>query len=174
MAENETEDVLDDFDDEPKRGGILPLLAVLIITVGGGGWVGAKTVGPKLGPALAERALEAPKKKGGGHGGGAAEGEGSLHVVDNLVLNPASSGGSRFLLTSIALQAASPEDATELSARDLEIRDAFIMVLGTKTVEELTDIRNRAQISQELMVAIEAVMGHGVVRRILIPQFVIQ
>lgn len=176
MAENEieeVEDVYEDLEGGSKRGGIIPMLAVLVITLGGGGAVGMKAVGPKVGPVLAERALEAPKKKSGGHGGG-AEGESALHVVDNLVLNPASSGGSRFLLTSIALQAGTSEEAAELEARDLEIRDAFIMVLGAKTVEELTDIRNRAWISQELMVAIESVMGPGVVHRILIPQFVIQ
>lgn len=171
MAEHETDEVLEETGDGAKRGGILPLVAVLVLTLGGGGLAGMKVVGPKLGPVLAERALEAPKKKKGGHGG---EAESTLHLVDNLVLNPAASGGQRFLLTSIALQVESPEDVAELAARDLEIRDAFIMVLGTKTVDQLTDVKYRPQLTRELREAVDALVGPGMVHRVLIPQFVIQ
>ena len=170
MEENPIDDVLTGDEPEAKGKGLLPMVAILIVTLAGGGFVGAKTLGPALGPALAARAEAAPKK--GGHGGEAEVSP--LHVVDNLVVNPASSGGSRFLLTSIALETTDPEAAAGLEARDLEIRDAFNMVLGTKTVEELTDITLRRSITAELMVAIEALVGPGVVHRILIPQFVIQ
>lgn len=173
MAENETEEVFEETEEGgSRRGGILPLLAVLLLTLGGGGVAGAKVLGPKVGPVLAERSLEAPKKKKkGGHGAGE---ESTLHVVDNLVLNPASSGGSRFLLTSIALETESVEDVAELAARDVEIRDAFIRVLGTKTVDELTDMTQRTQIISELMDSVETLVGPGMVHRIFIPQFVIQ
>ena len=170
-TETETEDVLME-DGEPKKApGWIPLVAVLVVTLAGGGFVGAKTLGPKLGPTLAARAEAAPKKSA--HGGG--EGEAStMHLVDNLVVNPASSTGSRFLLTSIALETDSPEAAAELKLRDVEIRDAFNRVLGSLTVEQLSDMTQRRVIVDALLGAIERIAGPGVVSRILIPQFVIQ
>lgn len=172
MDENE---VIEEQAEEPtKKGGVIPLVAVLLLTLGGGGAIGAMAVGPKVGSVLAARATAAPKAKGG-HGGGHGEGESApLHVVDNLVVNPAGSGGSRFLLTSIALETASADEAEELKLRDLEIRDAFLLVLGSKTVEQLSDIAQRAELSRELMDSVQALVGEGIVERILIPQFVIQ
>ena len=180
MAEN---DELQEQDEgaeegtEAKRGGVIPLVAALVISVGGGGFVGMKALGPSVGPWMAERAANASEKGGGSHGGGGHAGGGEespLHMVDNLVLNPARSGGSRFLLTSVALEANSAAAADMLASRDVELRDAFIMVLGAMTVEELTDISNRPAISQKLLYAAEALVGYDVVHRLFIPQFVIQ
>ncbi|MBM4371790.1 MAG: flagellar basal body-associated FliL family protein [Deltaproteobacteria bacterium] len=157
--------------DTPRKSPLL-LAAVLAVTLLVGGAAGMKGVGPLLGPRLAEASLARPEN---GQGDQAGEpGEVSVHVVDNLVLNPAGSGGARFLLTSIALDAGSPEGAAKLAARDLEIRDAFIMVLGTKTVDQLTDVGNRARLIEELRASVDEILGPGLVRRVFIPQFVIQ
>lgn len=168
----ETEGAELPIESDGKRGGIVPMVAALVISLGGGGALGLTVLAPTAGAWMAERPERPPKEKSGGHGGGSEES--LLHVVDNLVVNPAASGGSRFLLTSIALEAASQAEAEELAARDVEIRDAFIMVLGSKTVDELTDIRSRPQISKELMEAISTLVGRDVVHRLFIPQFVIQ
>jgi flagellar FliL protein len=158
-----------------KRGGFIPLIAALVLGVGGGGAVGLTAVGPKVGAALAARATAAPAKAKGGHGGGHGEGDSApLHVVDNLVVNPAGSGGSRFLLTSIALETSSAAEAEALKERDLEIRDAFLLVLASRTVDQLSDISARPALSRELLAALHVLIGDGVVVRILIPQFVIQ
>lgn len=167
MAEIETEEVQPEVE-EPKGRGIVSLILVTVLTVGMGAMVGMKGVGPRLGTALAEHAVaskDAAEKD---------DGDLQLHIVDNLVVNPAGSGGARFLLTSIALQAANADQIATITARDVEIRDAFVMVLASKTVEELTDVSRRRQLSDELRVAAEKVVGPGVVRRIFIPQFVIQ
>lgn len=164
--------------DEPKRGGVVPLLMVALIGLGGGGAVGAKMLGPTVAPVLAERAMHAPekkaKKKGGGHGGGYGDAASSLHVIDNLVVNPAQSAGTRFLLTSIAVEANDADQAEEISGRDMELRDVLITVLGSKTVNELTDVTQRPAIVEEILTALEGVLGHDVIHRIFIPQFVIQ
>lgn len=160
-------------DQEPKKPGKVVPILVAVICLAAGGAVGAKALGPTVGTVLAERA--ASGGGGGGHGGGHGGGEEStLHVVDNLVVNPAESGGGRFLLTSIALQTHSPDDAAMLATRDVELRDAMLLVLGSKTVEELSDITLRPAIAEELVQAAERVVGPHVVARLFIPQFVIQ
>ena len=151
-----------------KGAAILPLLIVGLIGLGGGGAIGGKALGARVGEELARRQLE-----GGGRGNG-GEGESALHIIDNLVVNPAASTGTRFLLVSIAIQLNSPEDAEVFQAWDVELRDTLIMVLGTKTVEELADITLRRGIAREIRQAIERISGPGMIHEVFIPQFVIQ
>ncbi len=147
---------------------------MLVLSLGGGGAIGLTAIGPRVGVMLAARSTAVPEAKAA-HGGGHGEGETApLHVVDNLVVNPAGSGGSRFLLTSIALETVSPAAAEGLKVRDLEIRDAFLMVLGAKTVDQLSDISRRPALARELLASVQELVGAGIVIRILIPQFVIQ
>ncbi len=164
MAESEPKEATEA--PTPGRSGKVVVLAVLVATLGTGALAGQRLVGPGLGAALANRAPAA-----GGHEGEVAQ---AMYVVDNLVVNPAGSGGSRFLLTSVAIEAATAEVAADLVLRDVEIRDAFTLVLGSRTVESLSDIAQRAALTRELRVAVEGLLGPGSVRRVLIPQFVIQ
>lgn len=166
MAE---EEVVEAAGPQARRGGVLPLVAVLLVTLGGGALAGQGLLGPGLGKALAERAAAA--EEAGEH---AEEGQTTLHLVDNLVVNPAGSGGSRFLITSLAIEAVTPEAAAQLAARDVEIRHAFTLVLGSRTVESLVDVAGRTALTEELLAAAAGVVGDGMVRRVLIPQFVIQ
>ena len=164
----EPEGIEEETSEEPRKKSVIFPILVVLICLATGGAVGAKGLGSTVGSVLADRAANG----GGGHGG---EGEpAALHVVDNLVVNPAGSGGGRFLLTSIALEAVSPEERAVLAARDVELRDAMILVLGSKTVMELHDISRRSSIAGELLEAVERVVGDHVVSRLFIPQFVIQ
>ena len=156
------------------RGGKIALLIVTLLGLGAGGVVGSTTLGDSLGPILAARA-QASAEAGEGHGEEGDEvGPASMHLIDNLVVNPARSQGTRFLLTSIAVQVNAPEMVDVVAQSDVEIRDALIIVLGAKTVDELTDIARRRQIAQELHDAIVDIVGPDVIRAIFIPQFVIQ
>ena len=160
------------LDDQPKKPSKILPVVVILLCLAAGGAVGAKGLGHTVGTVLADRAANGG---GGGHGGGhGGEAASALHVVDNLVVNPAGSGGGRFLLTSIALEAHSPDEVAGLEARDVELRDALLLVLAARTVDELSDISNRAAIASDLMTAVERVVGAHVVNRLFIPQFVIQ
>ena len=149
---------------------------VALVGLAGGGAVGMTTLAPSVGPIMAERASSesAGGSHGGDHGGGESEGPSALHLIDNLVVNPASSGGTRFLLTSIAVEVHDPSQTEIVSDRDVELRASLIMVLGAKSVEQLTDISARPGIVAEIERALTQIVGPGVIRKIFIPQFVIQ
>jgi len=175
--ENEAESVETGEEGEegssPRRSGKLALILVAGIGLAGGGFVGTKALSPKIGATLAARAEAAEEQSGGGggHGGEAAS---PLHVIDNLVVNPARSGGTRFLLASIAMKVDDPELTATVAEHDVELRDALILVLGSKTVDQLGDMAQRQQIIVEMGRAIVQVLGPGVVRDIYVPQWVIQ
>ncbi len=118
--------------------------------------------------AAAEGDHEAPKE-------GEAKAEGAaVHLLENLVLNPASSGGSRFLLLTVAIEVGNAKAGEDFKTRDAELRDIILTALGVKTVEELTEIARREQFKTELKTAINAKFGKKAVKSLYFPQFVVQ
>ena len=117
---------------------------------------------------------------GGEHGGGEGGEAGSvsnLYLIDNLVLNPAGSGGSRFLMLAAAIEFSNASLVEEIKTRDSEVRDVILRVMGSKTVEELSDMGHREDIKAELADSLGTLFKKSKkkpIQRIYFPQFVIQ
>ena len=119
--------------------------------------------------------------EGGEHAEGGAEGQAptaNLHLVDNLVMNPAGSGGTRFLMLSAAIEFADASLVEQFKARDAEVRDLVLRVVGSKTVEELSDMPRRdllrLEMADSLATLAPKVSRKKSITRIFFPQFVIQ
>lgn len=172
--------------DGTKPGGKKAILGIVLVVgalIGGG--AGAFFAGPMLadlvlGPvdvAAAEVSAAGAEDghgseegdHGDGHGAGAAS-----YLIENLVLNPAQSNGTRFLMATISFDLNEESAVEEMASRDAQVRDALLTVLGHKTVEELTDISARDSLKSELKGAVSGILPEGVVRGIYLPQFVIQ
>ncbi len=164
-------------------------LTLILAVVGGiaaGAAAGAFAVGPlvaqKLVPHAAAAAAAADSAKaaeGEEHGEEGKEGEGAakpVHTIDNLVLNPAQSGGQRFLLLTIAFELKDAATLDAMKARDAELRDAVLQSVGAKSVEFLADMAQRDSLKSELKTVAGKLFPEkkGVIRRIYFPQFVIQ
>ena len=95
--------------------------------------------------------------------------------MPNLVLNPAGSNGTRFLMCEVAIELSDEKPADVLTARDAEVCDAILRVLGVKSVEELSDVAHRDGMKDEVRQALDKLFKRkGAVRRLYFPQFVIQ
>ena len=161
---------------KPKKAiAIAALVGGIVI----GGAAGALFVGPlaarTLGyaPAAADSAAHAPDSAEGEHGEGGAPAN-AVYMVDNLVLNPAGSGGTRFLMVAVALELKDEKAKEELTRRDAEVRDLILGSLGERTVEQLSDVSARDSIKTELVDQLSKLLPKSPVRRLYFPQFVIQ
>lgn len=184
---------------EPKKKKSLPPfvipLVVVLVGVGSGGFVGAKVVGPKLtvgiadAMTLADASAHADKKKAGEGGDDAADaeheaaaGEGEhgppvappLYTISDLVLNPAESGGTRFLMLSVAFDVKDSSAVEMLKQRDAEIKDAVLALVGAKTVEELAEVSSREPLKTEIKDLVTKIIKKKLIKRVSFPQFVIQ
>lgn len=163
------------------KGGMAKLLPLIGGIVGGlalGGILGFTLLGPKLShraaaaPATADSAATA--KKDAGPEAKKGDAPPPIYQVDNLVMNPAGSGGSHFLLMSVALQLKDASSLEVIKGRDAELRDAILRLFSRKTSDQIADISARDQFASELMAVLDRMFGAGTVAKIYFPQFVIQ
>jgi flagellar protein FliL len=163
----------------------LPLAAAVVVGLAIGAGSGAVIVGPMAAKTLGY-ATPAPAAAGD-HADEEhadeehAEGDSSASAVapavmtlENLVLNPAGSGGSRFLLLTVSIECKDAAAVTTLQSRDAELRDVVLSSLGQKTVDELADIAGRDVIKEQLATALNERFGKKTVLRVYFPQYVVQ
>ncbi len=136
--------------------------------------LGAAMLGPVAAPLFAGFGGDGGdhgESGGGGHGGEAAPV--AIHVVQNMVVNPAGSP-LRMLLTSIAIDVGDDTQMIDqIVAAELDLRGRYIYVFGRRTVSELANMRLREAIMTELKEVTEEVLGKRV-QRVFLPQFVLQ
>jgi flagellar FliL protein len=165
----------------------LPLMVAIIAGLAVGVGTGAVVIGPVAAKALgfgvpaasadatAEHAAEGEEGDHATDDSAAATGAApSVLTLDNLVLNPAASGGTRFLLLTLAMECTDAASVTLLQSRDAELRDVVLSTLGGKTVEELADVSARDSIKTELITALNERFGKKTVVRLYFPQYVVQ
>jgi flagellar FliL protein len=160
---------------KPSRGVVIAAVAG---AVAAGIGVGAVAIGPMLAkPAAAHGA--APTKGGEAEGEHGPEADTAIVaaaplVLNNVVLNPAGSRGTRFLLVSVGFEFAPAVTPEEFANSETKIRDAVIGTLSARTVDELVDYTRRDGIRTEIAGAVDSMFAGRKVRRVFFPQFVIQ
>jgi flagellar FliL protein len=172
----------------PAKAKLPMLIGMIAVGLALGGGTGAAVVGPmvakKMGKVYTLKTVadsaghgEGEAAAGGEHGAEGKEGAAGaipVLVLDNLVLNPAGSGGTHFLLLTVAIEVGNAAASASFTARDAELRDIVLTSLGSKTTEQLTDISARDQFKTEIQQAIDEHFGKKSVKRLYFPQFVVQ
>ena len=114
-----------------KKPGLMIIIVAAVVGLIVGAATGTFVIGPKVassmhfGPMTAADSAklaeaEAGTSKDGKEG---KDGNGTTHMIENLVLNPAGSNGARFLLVSVGLTMNSIGAAARVKEQDAEVRD---------------------------------------------------
>lgn len=94
--------------------------------------------------------------------------------LTNIIVNPAGSQGSRFLMTTVALSVVGEKPYEVLQSQQIEIRDRVIAILENRTLAQLTAPGARDTIKVQIAVMAAALVGPTVPVQVYLPQFVIQ
>jgi flagellar protein FliL len=186
--ERESSEQTQEPEAQPTPAGPQPLVlwAVVLATLLVGGAVGLFAAGPAAarllgveahGPAAGEAGAGVGSERGRSKRGGPERESGEAlpsYTIENLIVNPHGTRGTRFLMISLTLEADSPETAGALLARDAEVRDLLLRTLGSKAVEELAEVAAREALRAELLETTQALLRTGQIVRLHIPQYVIQ
>ena len=99
---------------------------------------------------------------------------GPLYTLDTMIVNLADHGGKRYLRVTMALELSDPESMVTIESRLPQIRDAVLMILPTKTFDDVSTTDGKIALRNQIMEKINNLMTKGRVNNIYFTEFVVQ
>lgn len=157
---------------------ILAVVAFLMM----GGKKSAPTEGEKGGAAKHEEKKAAEghggAPAGGGHGGGGAGapagGASNIFAFDPFIVNIYDGQELRYLKIKIELELAAPDVRGELEMKQAPLKDAILVLLTTKTLHDVQDLKGKNQLRDEILAAVNKIIPPGKISRVYFTDFVVQ
>jgi flagellar protein FliL len=115
-----------------------------------------------------------------------------IYLIEDVIVNPAGTRGSRYLSVSVGVEMNAPEaaeqgggegghgggsaesEANPLDAKKPQLRDALINILSSKTIPELTTTEDKERIRQEILTRFTEILEPQPVYQIYFVDFVLQ
>lgn len=168
---------------------ILGISLLLLAVLGAGGFFGYKWwMGKKAASAGGDNATEqkadaghGEKKAEGGQGdkkdekaGGAAGEGGELVSIPPFLVNLADPQGRRYLKLALDIEVKDKAAADSLNKNMPKVKDALLLLLSSKTYDDLASLENKILLKKEIVERLTLVVGEQKVSRVYITEIVIQ
>lgn len=100
---------------------------------------------------------------------------GTLYPLDTFTINLKSDSGRRYLKATISLELnGAPELSVELDAKKAVLRDRIIRILTSKTLEEISSIKGKQKVSDQIVDVLNSMLADGSIKSVYFTEFVIQ
>jgi flagellar protein FliL len=148
---------------QPTKRKKLPLikigiLVVLFAILGGGGYLGyAKFIKP---PPVESKPPEVEQN--------------ISHEMGTFLVNLSDPGGKRYLKISIQLELNNQASSQELNKRNVEVRDAVLMILSSKEYNDIGNATGKMVLKRELIARLNKMLRDGQVKEIYFTEFLVQ
>ncbi len=152
-----------------KKGGPLIYIVISVVMIGLGYFGGTKFLGKSGDTHEAEVSETEHKEDAKG-----TPSKSEMVMVDDIIVNPSGTGGTRFLSCSIGFEVGSEEDVKLFESRRPMIRDALITILGSKTLEQLSDAKEKEITRYQIKKRVEQLMNSKDLYGVYFTDFVLQ
>lgn len=114
-------------------------------------------------------------KAEGGHGE-AKEGEaaGGSYPLEPFIVNIYDGQELRYLKLKVEFELANPQAKPDLDAKVAPLRDAILILLTTKTMQEIQDLQGKNQLREQILGAVSKIIPPGKVTKVYFTDFVVQ
>ena len=110
----------------------------------------------------------------GGHGAaGGAPGVSSMYPLEPFIVNIYDGQELRYLKVKVEIEMSAAVKA-ELDARLAPIRDAILILLSAKTLQDIQDVQGKNQLKEEIMTALNKILPPGKIAKVYFTDFVVQ
>lgn len=164
--------------------GVAIILGVVaFMMLGKGDKKAAKAGEGEAAPAAAAGGHGAPAASGhgapaaGGHGGAAATAGGPSATVFGLepfIVNIYDGQELRYLKVKVELEMVSPAVKGEIEGKLAPIRDAILVLLSAKTLQDIQDVQGKNTLKEEILAAINKHIPPGKLAKVYFTDFVVQ
>jgi len=118
---------------------------------------------------------EAEETDDNGHGGDDEKSGNALaYAIKEIVVNPAGTGGSRYLSVSFGFDLKSGKLSKKFEANESMVRDALITILSSKTVTQLTDTRQKEIMRYQIKKRLSKLLKTDGIKAVYYTDFVMQ
>ncbi|MDO9631951.1 MAG: flagellar basal body-associated FliL family protein [Humidesulfovibrio sp.] len=167
---------------------IIGISVLLLAVLGAGGFFGYKWWMGKKAASGGDNATEqkadaghGEKKAEGGQGdkkdeksGGAAGEGGELVSIPPFLVNLADPQGRRYLKLALDIEVKDKAAADSLNKNMPKVKDALLLLLSSKTYDDLASLENKILLKKEIVERLTLVVGEQKVSRVYITEIVIQ
>jgi flagellar FliL protein len=148
-----------------KKGSSLKWIiigVVVLLVLGGGGFFSWKT-------------FFNPAEKGAGEEGAATLVKlGPTYPLDPFIVNLAGTGGERYLKVNVVLELKDASLAAEMEKRKAQVRDTLLLLLSSKTFDDIATFRGKTKVRNEITSRLNAFLLPGSVKKVYFTEFVVQ
>lgn len=175
MAENEKAEAPSEESAPPaKKKSPLMLIIIIVVVgllVGGGGAVTMMLLRGGDDDNAAEQSEQAADTDGEPASPNTL---GPVVPLDTFVVNLAGAGGRNYLKVDISIELSDEKLSEEITNKLPKIRDTIILVLSTKTFEEIKTSQGKVVLKDELLARLNSYLTNGTVQNLYFTSFVIQ
>jgi|SRR5208283_1565558 len=98
----------------------------------------------------------------------------NIFLIKDIIINPAGTNGTRFLLTTVGIEVSTPEAQQELEKKEVQVRDLLNSILTSKGLNELVSIDQRELLRVEILKQVGGLLKSGKLRNVYFSKFIIQ
>lgn len=147
------------------------IIGIVLLFLGGGGYAAWNSI-------LAKRFLgmDNPQTGETGHGPAEAKDEkfGVIYEMEPFIVNLLSREGKRYLKTTIEFEVENEDIKNELTQRTPQLRDAILLLLTSKSFEDINRPEGKLRLKNELLVRIHQILPGAGIRMLYFTEFVVQ
>jgi len=166
--------------EEKKSGGnmVLILIVVLLVVLLVGGGLAAFFLLGSDDEAMSSQSQQssqsAPAKRKASKRSSDYLTIGPMYPMSQFVVNLLSESGGKYLKVALDIELSEEELAAEMDMKKSLIRDIIIRALSSKTFEEVSTMKGKDRLKDEIVNSINDVLADGQVNNIFFTDFVVQ
>ena len=164
---------------EKKKGNtvLIIVIALLVVLLIGGGAAAFFLLGgshDEAAPQAASQEVKADKKKSSSKKSTDHLAIGPMYPMAQFIVNLLSESGNRFLKVAIDLELSDVKLQPEMDHKKSLIRDIIIRTFSSKTFEEISTLKGKDKLKEEVLDKINENLSDGQVKNIYFADFVVQ
>ncbi len=99
---------------------------------------------------------------------------GVVYQVEDVIVNPAESGGSHYVVMNIAFEVDGEDDVAHLEKMNAKLRDVLIRTVSSKTIDELDGPDDKEMLRQEIFEKVSEMLPKRHLNNVYFVSFILQ
>jgi flagellar FliL protein len=98
----------------------------------------------------------------------------TIYPMEPFVVNIYDGQEIRYLKIKVEFELANPQAKAEMDAKVAPLRDAILILLTTKTMQEIQDLQGKNQLREQILGAVSKIVAASKVTKVYFTDFVVQ